>query len=194
MRTLGGLPCPSWRRVPPSPIPRSQDPLRHGKAACAVWEGAGMPELSRFYGIVVRMYFDDDQQHSLPHVHVYYGGTDASYSLQGKLLGGKIPPKQEKLLLAWMALHEQELQENWFLAISAPPYRFPCSMAWLLNSSPLFTAKLRFARANAVAPGRRCSFCHFFVCKNTDPPQSTGLRGTSFLENRRIEPSRRRQI
>ena len=58
------------------------------------------------------MYFDDDQQHSLPHVHVYYGGTDASYSLQGKLLGGEIPPKQEKLLLAWMALHEQELQET----------------------------------------------------------------------------------
>lgn len=71
-----------------------------------------MPELSRFYGIVVRMYFDDDQQHSLPHIHVYYGGMDASYSLQGKLLGGKIPPKQEKLLLAWIALHEQELQEN----------------------------------------------------------------------------------
>lgn len=93
----------------------------------------------------------------------------------------------------WTSTH-YSFDENWFLAISAPPYRFPCSTAWLLNSSPLFTAKLRFARANAVAPGRRCSFCHFFVCKNTDPPQSTGLRGTSFLENRRIEPSRRRQI
>ena len=58
-----------------------------------------MPELSRFYGIVVRMYFDDDQRHSLPHVHVYYGSMDASYSLRGKLLGGEIPPKQEKLLL-----------------------------------------------------------------------------------------------
>ena len=165
-----------------------------GRRRAPPGKGTGMPELSRFYGIVVRMYFDDDQQHSSPHIHVYYGSMDASYSLQGKLLGGKIPPKQEKLLLAWIALHEQELQENWFLAISAPPYRFPCSTAWLLNSSPLFTAKLRFARANAVAPGRRCSFCHFFVCKNTDPPQSTGLRGTSFLENRRIEPSRRRQI
>ena len=85
-----------------------------------------MPELSRFYGIVVRMYFDDDQQHSLAHIHVYYGSMDASYSLQGKLLGGKIPPKQEKLLLAWIALHEQELQENRYLANSTGEcYRIP---------------------------------------------------------------------
>ena len=157
-------------------------------------KGTGMPELSRFYGIVITMYSEADGNHSLPHIHVRYGNMRAVYSLQGDLLRGKMPSKQHKLVLAWMALHEQELQENWFLAISAPPYRFRCSTAWLLNSSPLFTAKLRFARANAVAPGRRCSFCHFFVCKNTDPPQSTGLRGTSFLENRRIEPSRRRQI
>lgn len=157
-------------------------------------KGTGMPELSRFYGIVITMYSEAGGNHSLPHIHVRYGNMRAVYSLQGDLLRGKMPSKQHKLVLAWMALHEQELQENWFLAISAPPYRFPCSTAWLLNSSPLFTAKLRFARANAVAPGRRCSFCHFFVYKNTDPPQSTGLRGTSFLENRRIEPSRRRQI
>ncbi|WP_461546695.1 DUF4160 domain-containing protein [Senegalimassilia anaerobia] len=40
--------------------------------------------------------------------------------------GGKIPPKQEKLLLAWIALHEQELQENWYLANSTGEcYRIP---------------------------------------------------------------------
>ena len=83
-----------------------------GRRRAPPGKGTGMPELSRFYGIVVRMYFDDDQQHSSPHIHVYYGSMDASYSLQGKLLGGKIPPKQEKLLLAWIALHEQELQEK----------------------------------------------------------------------------------
>ncbi len=85
-----------------------------------------MPELSSFYGIVVRMYFDDDQQRSLPHIHAYYGSMDASYSLQGKRLGGKILPKQEKLLLARMALHEQELHEDWFLANSTGEcYRIP---------------------------------------------------------------------
>ena len=111
-----------------------------------------MPELSRFYGIVVRMYFDDDQQHSLPHIHVYYGSMDASYSLQGKLLGGKIPPKQEKLLLAWIALHEQELQENWYPTTSAPAYYSPWSAARLSNPLPPLTAKLRFVSDNAAAP------------------------------------------
>ena len=48
---LGGLPCPSWRRVPPSPIPRSQDPLHHGKAAHAAWEGDGVcPSSAGFTG------------------------------------------------------------------------------------------------------------------------------------------------
>ena len=93
---------------PPSPLPRSQDPLHYGKAVLCRWEGVAVPELSRFYGIVVRMYFDDDGKHSLPHLHAFYGNMDASYSLQGKRLGGKIPPKQEKLLLAWMALHEHK--------------------------------------------------------------------------------------
>ena len=160
----------------------------------AAGKGIVVPELSRFYGIIVTMYVEVGSPHSLPHIHAKYADKKAVYSLEGQVLRGGLPIKQHKLMQAWIALHEQELQDNWFLAISAPPYRFPCSTAWLLNSSPLFTAKLRFARANAVAPGRRCSFCHFFVCKNTDPPQSTGLRGTSFLENRRIEPSRRRQI
>ena len=92
----------------------------------AAGKGVVVPELSRFYGIIVKMYFDDDKRHSLPHLHAFYGGMDASYSLQGKLLGGKIPPKQEKLLLAWMALHEQELIENWYLAGSTGEcYRIP---------------------------------------------------------------------
>lgn len=75
-------------------------------------KGTGMPELSRFYGIVITMYSEAGGNHSLPHIHAYDGSMDASYSLQGKRLGGKIPPKQEKLLLARMALHEQELHED----------------------------------------------------------------------------------
>lgn len=97
-----------------------------GRRCYAAGKGIAVPELSRFYGIVVRMYFDDDGKHSLPHLHVFYGSMDASYSLQGKRLGGKIPPKQEKLLLAWMALHEQELVENWYLAkTTGECYRIP---------------------------------------------------------------------
>lgn len=87
-----------------------------GRRHRAVGKGIAVPELSRFYGIVVRMYFDDVDRHALPHVHVQYGGEEAVYSLQGQLLRGELPSKQHKLVLAWMALHESELQENWYLA------------------------------------------------------------------------------
>ena len=85
-----------------------------------------MPELSRFYGIVITMYSEADGNHSLPHIHVRYGNMRAVYSLQGELLRGKMPSKQHKLVLAWMALHELELQENWYLASSkCACYRIP---------------------------------------------------------------------
>lgn len=75
-----------------------------------------MPELSRFYGIVIRMYFNDTGQHSLPHFHVSYADAEAVYLLDGTLIDGELPPKQDKLVVAWAALHEQELEENWRLA------------------------------------------------------------------------------
>lgn len=85
-----------------------------------------MPELSRFYGIIVTMYTEAGSQHSLPHIHVRYGDMKAVYSLEGNVLQGSLPPKQRKLLLAWMSLHEQELQENWYLAQSkCACYRIP---------------------------------------------------------------------
>lgn len=85
-----------------------------------------MPELSRFYGIVVTMYSETGAQHSLPHIHVRYGEMKAVYSLQGDLLQGELPMKQKRLLLAWISLHEQELQENWYLAMSqCACYRIP---------------------------------------------------------------------
>lgn len=97
-----------------------------GRRQRAAGKGMAVPELSRFYGIVVTMYPELNSKHSLPHIHVRYGEMRAVYSLQGSLLQGKIPPKQHKLVLAWMALHEQELQENWYLALSKSAcYRIP---------------------------------------------------------------------
>ena len=110
-----------------------------------------MPELSRFYGIVITMYSEADGNHSLPHIHVRYGNMRAVYSLQGELLRGKMPSKQHKLVLAWMALHELELQENWYLRTSPPLRRFPCSTAYSLGTRPAFAAKTRFVSVNAAA-------------------------------------------
>lgn len=103
---------------------RSSSPREGG--VCRLGRVRSMPELSRFYGIVITMYSKAGGNHSLPHIHVRYGNMRAVYSLQGDLLRGKMPSKQHKLVLAWMALHEQELQEHWYLASSkCACYRIP---------------------------------------------------------------------
>ena len=53
-----------------------------------------MPELSRFYGIIIKMYFNDTQQHHKPHIHAFYGDYEAVVAVDGDLLAGSIPAKQ----------------------------------------------------------------------------------------------------
>lgn len=51
-----------------------------------------MPTLSRFYGIVIRMYFYDDKQHHEPHVHAEYAGEQAVFGIgDGEVLAGRLP-------------------------------------------------------------------------------------------------------
>lgn len=74
-----------------------------------------MPELSRFYGVKISMKPEGNEKHHTPHFHVYYGEFKAVYSCEGKLLAGRLPPKQSLLVEAWASLHETELKENWYL-------------------------------------------------------------------------------
>ena len=76
-----------------------------------------MPELSRFYGIVIKMIFNDNGRHNKPHVHVYYGEDEASVALDGEVLEGKLPVKQYRMLVGWMAIHEDELYSAWNNAV-----------------------------------------------------------------------------
>ena len=68
-----------------------------------------MPELSRFAGIVIYMLFCDTQQHNKPHVHVYYGEYEASVGVDGELLAGSLPRRQLKIVVGWLAFHEEEV-------------------------------------------------------------------------------------
>ena len=81
-----------------------------------------MPELSRFYNIVIKMIFSDDGQHNKPHFHVYYAEYDASVGIDGELLAGKLPVKQLKLVHAWAAIHEEELYAAWNKAVRNEPF------------------------------------------------------------------------
>ncbi len=70
-----------------------------------------MPEISRFFGIAIRMYFLD---HAPPHFHAYYAGTEAQLRIQPVgLLSGTLPPRALALVVEWATLHQPELHENW---------------------------------------------------------------------------------
>ena len=78
-----------------------------------------MPVISMFYGLIVAMYYLDTKQHNLPHIHVKYGGEEAVYEIPvGKLLEGSLPSNKEKLVLAWIEIHQEDLMANWELAVT----------------------------------------------------------------------------
>lgn len=76
-----------------------------------------MPEISRFFGIVIKMIFHDTDKRHKPHVHVYYGENEASIAFDGEVLDGKIPLKQYRMVSGWMAMHEDELYAAWNKAV-----------------------------------------------------------------------------
>ena len=81
-----------------------------------------MPEISRFYGLIIKMIFMDEGRHHKPHVHVYYGEHEASVAVDGEILAGSLPMKQYKLVAAWLVLHEDELYEAWNNAVAGRPF------------------------------------------------------------------------
>jgi len=81
-----------------------------------------MPELSRFYNIVIKLLFSDTGQHNKPHIHALYNEFEASIGIDGELLAGSLPVKQLRLVLAWMAIHEDELYAAWNKAVRNEPF------------------------------------------------------------------------
>ena len=78
-----------------------------------------MPTISMFYGILIRMFFRDVEKHKLPHIHAEYQGEVAVYSIpDGELLAGTMNPKKQKLILAWIEIHKDDLLANWELAVN----------------------------------------------------------------------------
>jgi len=72
-----------------------------------------MPEVSRFFGISIRMYFDD---HNPPHFHAILGDSEAEVGLDPvALLRGRFPRRALGMVVEWAAVHQQELLDNWEL-------------------------------------------------------------------------------
>jgi hypothetical protein len=69
-----------------------------------------MPEISRFYGLVVMMFFNE---HNPPHFHVTYGEYKIIVDLNDEVVHGFMPKRALTLLFEWMELHKDELLANW---------------------------------------------------------------------------------
>ena len=79
-----------------------------------------MAILSIFYGLIISMFYGDNKQHKLPHIHVEYQDEEAVFSIpEGELIAGSLPPKKIKLVQAWIIMHEEDLMANWKLATSS---------------------------------------------------------------------------
>ena len=83
--------------------------FRRRHATCS-YRAAQVPEISRFYGIVIAMFFNE---HGPPHFHAEYGGHRASVMIASREMHGELPGAARRLVLEWAALHERELLENW---------------------------------------------------------------------------------
>jgi len=79
-----------------------------------------MPELSRFLGIVIGMFY---REHGVPHFHAVYGGHEISVEVETGRIHGQFPPRALKLVIEWRDLHKAELLENWALAKTGQPLK-----------------------------------------------------------------------
>ncbi len=70
-----------------------------------------MPEISRFYGIVIKMFHSD---HAPPHFHAEYGSHQAVIGIDAlAVIAGKLPPRATGLVMEWAAEHQDELRRVW---------------------------------------------------------------------------------
>jgi hypothetical protein len=79
-----------------------------------------MPEISRFLGVVIAMYYND---HAPPHFHAKYGAYEVTVRIEDGVVEGRFPRRALNLVLEWYNLHRAELLEDWNLARERRPLR-----------------------------------------------------------------------
>jgi hypothetical protein len=70
-----------------------------------------MPEIARFYGLIIKMFYKD---HFPPHFHVEYGEFEGVFDIKTlEMFEGELPARAKLLAIEWAILHRKELEENW---------------------------------------------------------------------------------
>jgi len=77
-----------------------------------------MPEISRFFGIVIVMYANE---HGVPHFHASYQDFEMNIEIESGVVEGRFPPKELRYVQTWLELYKEELLENWNLITAHKP-------------------------------------------------------------------------
>jgi hypothetical protein len=72
-----------------------------------------MPLISQFYGILIYIYKEINSRHHIPHFHAVFNEYEAVYDFEGNCIEGELPKKKSKMVEAWCAIHEDELNAAW---------------------------------------------------------------------------------
>ena len=87
-----------------------------------------MPEISRFFGIVIRMFMEAGAVHHTPHFHAYYQEDVGVFGLDPlEIIAGDLPRAQRRLVEAWAELHQAELKADLGTAAGGPAAAADCS-------------------------------------------------------------------
>jgi hypothetical protein len=77
-----------------------------------------VPAISMFFGIIIQMLSFDNKEHHVAHIHARYGEFLATFNIKtADILAGSMPPKQTRMIQAWIEIHQEELLADWQLAI-----------------------------------------------------------------------------
>lgn len=77
-----------------------------------------MPEISRFFGIVIGMFYNE---HGVAHFHAAYGDAEATVEIESERIHGRLPRRAETMVLEWLRAHRADLLENWRRARAGEP-------------------------------------------------------------------------
>jgi hypothetical protein len=81
-----------------------------------------MATIALFYGIIISMFYMDNKQHAVPHIHADYQGQSVVLSIpDGEIPAGNFPLQKLKLVRAWIEIHHEDLLADWELAVNGKP-------------------------------------------------------------------------
>jgi Domain of unknown function (DUF4160) len=87
--------------------PGNRRPYREGRKKI----DEEMPEIARFYGIIIKLFFGD---HPPPHFHAVYGEYNALFNMETlEMMEGDLPERAQKLVVEWASMYQKELMEMW---------------------------------------------------------------------------------